>query len=146
VLPGPAALTAFEAERLAARLRGVDAGVSRVDAACLYILRMREHATAMDEGRLRELLEAGDPLPAGECVWIAPRVGTQSPWSSKATDILHNTGFEAIERIERARAVRVTGARSLPPLAALLHDRMTESVFFEGAEELLGLFEAAGAH
>jgi len=145
VLPGPAALTAFEAERLAARLRGVDAGVSRVDAACLYILRMREHATAMDEGRLRELLEAGDPLPAGECVWIAPRVGTQSPWSSKATDILHNTGFEAIERIERARAVRVTGARSLPPLAALLHDRMTESVFFEGAEELLGLFTEAEA-
>jgi phosphoribosylformylglycinamidine synthase len=77
-------------------------------------------------------------------VWIAPRVGTQSPWSSKATDILHNTGFGAIERIERARVVRIVssggGATDLRGLAAALHDRMTESVFFESADELQALF------
>jgi len=144
VLPGPTALTAFEAERLAARLRTIDPGVTVIESAYLYILRMSERAAPpVNEARLRELLELGAALPPGPCVWIAPRTGTQSPWSSKATDILHNTGFTAIERIERARVVRVTGARSLPPLAALLHDRMTESVFFQSADELASLFTPA---
>ena len=138
VLPGPTALTAFEAERLAARLRAVDSGVAAVESAFLYILRMTEHpAPQVNDARLRDLLDLGAALPPGPCVWIAPRTGTQSPWSSKATDILHNTGFTAIERIERARAVRVTGARSLHLLATLLHDRMTETVFFESADELI---------
>jgi len=75
-------------------------------------------------------------------VWIAPRVGTQSPWSSKATDILRNTGFGAIARIERARVVRVAGTRDVRVLAGALHDRMTESVFFAGEDELAGLFAA----
>ena len=61
--------------------------------------------------RLCELLGHGVELPPGPCVWIAPRMGTQSPWSSKATDILHNTGFENIARIERARVVRIAGAQ-----------------------------------
>jgi len=146
LLPGPAALTAFEAERLAARLRNVDAGVTSVDATYMYVLKMAGgDAPAINEERLRDLLELGEELPPGPCVWIVPRVGTQSPWSSKATDILHNTGFDAIERIERARVVSVTGARSLPPLAALLHDRMMESVFFAGADELTALFAPAEA-
>jgi phosphoribosylformylglycinamidine synthase len=146
ILPGPPALTAFEAERLAARLRSVDPGVTAVDAAYLYILRTSDIAAPpIDEARLRELLDLGHNLPPGHCVWIAPRTGTQSPWSSKATDILHNTGFTAIQRIERARAVRVTGARSLPALAPLLHDRMTETVFFRSADELTSLFTTAEA-
>ena len=142
VLPGPAALTAFAAVRLAERLRAVDVSVRSVDAAYLYILKA-DHDARIDEDRLRDLLEAGAALPPGPCVWIAPRGGTQSPWSSKATDILHNTGFRAIERIERARVVCVTGARSLKPLTALLHDRMTESVFFESEQELYELFAPA---
>jgi phosphoribosylformylglycinamidine synthase len=139
VLAGPAALTSFEAARLAERLRGIDAGVTAVDAAYLYLL---QGDGAVDEERLAELLGAGVELPPGPCVWIGPRVGTQSPWSSKATDILHNTGFVVIERIERARAVRIEGAKDVQALAGALHDRMTESVFFSGAHELGALFVA----
>jgi phosphoribosylformylglycinamidine synthase len=137
VLAGPAALTSFEAERLAARLRLVDGGVESVDAAYLYLL---QGSGVVDEGRLLELLGHGVELPPGDCVWIGPRVGTQSPWSSKATDILHHTGFVGIERIERARVVRIAGAKDVGALAGLLHDRMTESVFFGGAGELGALF------
>jgi len=141
VLPGPAALTSFEAERLCAKLRALDAGVRGVDAAWIYVLLVADDA-AIDEMRLRELLGESVPLSGDSCVWIAPRVGTQSPWSSKATDILRNTGFGAIARIERARVVRVDGAHDVRVLASALHDRMTESVFFGGEEELLGLFAA----
>ncbi len=204
-------MTAFEAERLRDRLRVVDAGVSGVDAAWLYVLQLKDGASGWgDEGKLAELLELelgglasgvphssrivrvmngppeggagvegrhptlsqsarkdGPPGPSpgsaallphpsrkvramngppegggesGGVVWIGPRVGTQSPWSSKATDILRNTGFETIARIERARVVSIAGASDVKALAGLLHDRMTESVFFEGADELVGLF------
>jgi len=92
-----------------------------------------------DVARLMQLLECGETLDGAGCVWIAPRVGTQSPWSSKATDILHNTGLGAIARIERARVVRAKGAHDVRALAGALHDRMTESVFFE-EEQLTGLF------
>jgi phosphoribosylformylglycinamidine synthase len=146
LLPGPSALTAFEAARVAAKLRAIDTRVAAVEASYLYLLLLRKDAeSGIDYQRLAELLGAGAKSAAGQYVWIAPRLGTQSPWSSKATDILHNTGFGAIERIERARAVRIVstgeaGATNLRALAGALHDRMTESVFFESAAELLALF------
>ena len=146
VQPGPPALTAFEAVRLAETLRGIDASVASVEVSYLYLLLLRQEAeSGIDHARLAELLGASVEVAAGQCVWIAPRVGTQSPWSSKATDILHNTGFGAIERIERARVVRVVSSndgrvKDLHLLAAALHDRMTESVFFDSAEELKTLF------
>jgi phosphoribosylformylglycinamidine synthase len=141
VLPGPSALTAFEAARVADKLRAIDTGVSAVEASYLYLLLLHEESeSAIDHKRLAELLGAGVEMAAGQCVWIAPRVGTQSPWSSKATNILHNTGFGAIERIERARVVRIPGAKDVRALAGALHDRMTESVFFESADELQALF------
>jgi phosphoribosylformylglycinamidine synthase len=141
VLPGPLALTAFEAARMTDRLRAIDTGVVAVEASYLYLLLLREESeSAIDHKRLAELLGVGAEMAAGQCVWIAPRVGTQSPWSSKATDILHNTGFRAIERIERARVARIPGARDVRALAGALHDRMTESVFFENVEELQALF------
>ncbi len=40
----------------------------------------------------------------GELMLVVPRPGTISPWSSKATDIAHNCGLSAIERLERGVA------------------------------------------
>ncbi|HEY4009279.1 MAG TPA: phosphoribosylformylglycinamidine synthase, partial [Acidobacteriaceae bacterium] len=65
--------------------------------------------------------------------------GTQSPWSSKATDILHNTGFTNVQRIERVRAIHIRGVRNPLVLAPVLHDRMTETVF-TSADDLHALF------
>ena len=155
LLAGPSALTPFEAARLLTKLQAVDPGVRAVEAAFLYLLQPRKPGPpdqgdpsgfpgsqepkassrgAAIEARLRDLLGGGCVLDKGSRLWIAPRTGTQSPWSSKATDILHNTGFSAFERIERARVVRVEGAHDLGRLAPLLHDRMTESVFTSSGE------------
>jgi phosphoribosylformylglycinamidine synthase len=142
MLPGEAALTPFEAERVAERLRLMDADVTSVDARWLYLLQVVDD---VDEERLQDLL-AVDLRPqereGRHSVWIGPRVGTQSPWSSKATEILHNTGFGAVTRVERARVVHVEGANDMRTLSSALHDRMTESVFFESALELVTLFAA----
>ncbi len=40
-------------------------------------------------------------LPAGQRILVTPRVGTESPWSSKATDIVHVCGLDAVTRVER---------------------------------------------
>jgi phosphoribosylformylglycinamidine synthase len=71
-----------------------------------------------------------------------PRPGTISPWSSKATDIIHNSGVDAVKRIERGVAYYIHGASSKnPALGELLHDRMTEAVLFD-REATAVLFEA----
>ena len=146
MLTGPSALTDSEASRVAAKLRVLDHGVASVEASYLYLLLVRKDSeAAIDHERLMELLGQGVEMPQGQRMWIAPRIGTQSPWSSKATDILHNTGFHAIERIERARVVRIvplSDARLIDVrvLAGALYDRMTESVFFESADQLQTLF------
>jgi phosphoribosylformylglycinamidine synthase len=150
ILPGPPALTAFEAARLLARLQTIHPAITSVDAHHLYIL---QQTAAVDEPKLADLLDLRAPQPVQPSLYIAPRLGTQSPWSSKATDILHNTGFTSIPRIERARALTLRYHSALkgrgfspavpPPLeegalapevAAALHDRMTESVFLHEAD------------
>ena len=141
---GGDALTAFETARLLSKLAGADAGVTGVAAQWLYVVRLKDgvHALPADElARLAELLELDRDQQAIDAnAWVGPRVGTQSPWSSKATDIVRNTGFASIARLERARAVLVSGAGDLTAISDGLHDRMTESIFFGGAAELEALF------
>jgi phosphoribosylformylglycinamidine synthase len=93
--------------------------------------------------KLQALLTYGEPAAAahGELIVVMPRLGTVSPWASKATDIARNCGLP-IHRVERALHYTLTlknpllGKASLKSeqrnaLATLLHDRMTESVAFE---------------
>jgi phosphoribosylformylglycinamidine synthase len=93
--------------------------------------------------RLRELLGIPAVLPAGpagELILVTPRLGTISPWSSKATDIARQCGFTSINRIERGTAYSVS-ARSIDRAAvsAALHDRMTDSVL-DSLDSVTALF------
>ena len=95
-----------------------------------------ELAAALDEAELARLVDLLDARPAstdapsGTLRLVVPRLGTISPWSSKATDIAHQCGFDKIVRIERgvAYSVEARGVDGNAALQALLHDRMTESV------------------
>ena len=102
---------------------------------------------------LERLLEYGPSAaseePRGQLVLAVPRLGTISPWSSKATDIAHNCGLTAVHRIERGVAYYVAdgdggplAGADLADAAAALHDRMTESVLYS-LEEAEGLFRQA---
>ena len=103
---------------------------------------------ALDDAQrktLQALLTYGEPasigIAKGDLVIVMPRLGTVSPWASKATDIARNCGLQ-IGRVERALhytfelKAPLLGKAALKPeqrnaLAALLHDRMTESVAYE---------------
>ena len=87
------------------------------------------------------------PEPRGHRILVTPRVGTESPWSSKATDILHVCGLDAVTRVERGTVYTIEstaalGVADLNELAVPLHDRMTESVWADSVEPV-GLFHAA---
>jgi phosphoribosylformylglycinamidine synthase len=43
------------------------------------------------------------------CRVVIPRLGTISPWASKATDIAKNCGFAAVTRIERGILYHIAG-------------------------------------
>ena len=102
-----------------------------------FVASTRE-LTADEIQRLEALLDYGDPAKAdaeGTEFLTVPRLGTISPWASKATDIVHNCGIDAVERIERGVSYRVAGTMTDDEKAAVakcLFDRMTETVLWTG--------------
>jgi len=116
--------------------------IKGIRAEYLHIAETERDLTAEELKKLEILLEYGEvvarliaPLPATQLI-VAPRAGTISPWSSKATDILHICGLHAVIRIERA--VVWNFAEGLPP-KEMLFDRMTQQIF-QSKEELAALF------
>ena len=145
VFEGGNALSPFRARALLGRLQAVDPGVTGVSARHVHWVASGAALEAAALDRLAALLDYGEPAaPAaseGVLVVVTPRLGTVSPWASKATDIAHNCGLpiRRIERVTEFRLQRRGGllGRARPPtdderaaLAAVLHDRMTECVGF----------------
>ncbi len=153
VFSGSRALSDFKTRRLLAELKAIAPGVRGLTARFVHLAKTTRPLHE-DEGlRLNELLHYGEDFHAegftdaefDALFVVAPRVGTISPWSSKATDIARNCDLFVVERIERVTAywlqcdAELTGEESAA-IAARLHDRMTQSVFasIEDAEVLFG--------
>jgi phosphoribosylformylglycinamidine synthase len=127
---------AFSASRLARLQKSVGETVASVGliAEHWYFIELEAPLDADELVRLKDLLGIPGKLPEspeGELLLVTPRLGTISPWSSKATDIVRNCGFASVKRIERGTAFHVSGASGdaceKSALAIRLHDRMTES-------------------
>jgi phosphoribosylformylglycinamidine synthase len=89
----------------------------------------------------------GNHRSDGHRILVTPRLGTESPWSSKATDIVHVCGLDAVTRVERGTLYYIESEgpldiADLNKLAVHLHDRMTESVWLDTVEPI-GLFHSA---
>ncbi len=149
ILRGAAALSDFRLDKLAVRLRGIEAGIGGIRAEFVHFVAGVEELDSTQTQRLHALLDF-DPQCAAETssdslFLVVPRIGTISPWSSKATDIAHNCGLPQLLRIERGIAYylelpdgRQDSLRS--EVAACLHDRMVEEVLPE-LEMAAGLFQ-----
>ena len=91
-----------------------------------------EHSLLDDNGEF-------DVLPRDSRVqWVVPRLGTISPWSSKASDIARQCGLSGLSRIERVVRYVIQGEDSasscIAALQAALHDRMTESLLADAGD------------
>ncbi len=139
-LSGGDALSAFRAQRLLPVLRAAAPGVTAVSASYVHFVASTRELTADEIQRLEALLDYGDPAKAdaeGTEFLTVPRLGTISPWASKATDIVHNCGIDAVERIERGVSYRVAGTMTdaeKTAVAKCLFDRMTETVLADGTD------------
>src|SRR3954453_3815235 len=133
---GGNALSAFRAQALLPRLQAIETRISGVAARHVHWVASDTPLAREDHDKLAGLLRYGDDYtgPAdGTLIVVAPRLGTVSPWASKATDIAHNCGA-AIRRVERVTEYRLTlkggllggvktlSADELAAAAALLHD------------------------
>ncbi|MBL9012928.1 MAG: phosphoribosylformylglycinamidine synthase, partial [Myxococcales bacterium] len=143
VLAGRAALSVARAARALAKVKTVAPAATGITARWVHLVDEARPLTEPELAQLRQMLDYGPSdvpdaaaviAPAQTKLWIAPRLGTTSPWSSKATDIARVCGLSAVLRIERAVEYTVTGfdpnGSALPAkqLGAALADRMTESV------------------
>ena len=152
---GGRAMSAARAAVLLQRLQAAGVPVGSLHARHVHWVATDRPLEPDAADRMRALLAVGDrydgPEQGGSLVVVAPRVGTVSPWASKATDIARNCGLP-VHRVERVTEYRLFGPRGLlgaaraleapavQAAAALLHDRMTESVL-SAREAARALFE-----
>ncbi|HDK37433.1 MAG TPA: phosphoribosylformylglycinamidine synthase, partial [Thiolapillus brandeum] len=137
-LRGAPALSDFRLEKLNTRLIESLGKPVSVYAEFIHLAELSEELTESESAVLDRILRYGPALashdPVGSLLLVVPRPGTISPWSSKATDIAHVCGLQSIERIERGVVYYLEGElddADLGKAGELLHDRMTESVFFD---------------
>ncbi|MCA7023323.1 MULTISPECIES: phosphoribosylformylglycinamidine synthase [Stenotrophomonas] len=140
VLEGAAALSPFRRERLESRLQSIAADLRITGAWHVYFTQATD-AAAVDQATLGRILQA-QPQPAEAAAgslsrYVVPRLGTLSPWSSKATELVRGAGL-AIQRVERGTRLDLAGWPSDPALQAavarLLHDPMTQSLLADIAQ------------
>lgn len=145
---GGNALSSFRAQQLLTDLVAIHPKITGIDARFVHLVATEAAVTAEQSQRLAALLTYGDPYEGsgeGVALVVTPRMGTISPWASKATDIARNCGLDVF-RVERITEYRISlksgllggtpelSSEQLGQIAALLHDRMTESVFATRAE------------
>ncbi|MCX7562627.1 phosphoribosylformylglycinamidine synthase [Xanthomonadaceae bacterium XH05] len=115
--------------RLEARLTAVSEGIVLGEVRELFFVQPvpGQMPDVKDVARILDADVLGQALPAGRLV--LPRLGTISPWSSKASEILRGAGLP-VQRAERGQhfAISGVGEAEWPAVSALLHDPMTQSL------------------
>ena len=155
VLPlrGVTALSDFRVEKLLQKAAALGLPEVKLKSEFWYFVGSKKALDAATVEKLQALLAAQSVEQTPEAreglhlFLVTPRLGTISPWASKATNIAENCGLEGIERIERGMAVWLEGRlndEQKQQWAALLHDRMTESVLpdFQTASKLFHHLES----
>ena len=151
---GASALSDFRIAQLLPRLAAISPQIQGIAARFVHLVATTAPLQDAQKQTLSALLTYGEPYAGpvdGPVIVVSPRIGTVSPWASKATDIAHNCGFD-VRRVERLTEYRLTlksgllgsaklTAEQLGQVAAVLHDRMTESAM-PGRDEAAALFTA----
>ncbi|PUE14789.1 phosphoribosylformylglycinamidine synthase [Limnohabitans sp. MMS-10A-178] len=156
ILEGGNALSEFRIQQLLPRLQAHCPDIKGLTGQYLHLVASPETLDLTHQNVLKQLLTYGEPfeidssIEVQACIpiYVSPRLGTVSPWASKATDIAHNCGLK-VKRIERllvyslqfknAKVAKSVSVDTRLKLSDLLHDRMTESVLAQ-RDDALALF------
>lgn len=152
ILRGAPALSDFRQQKLINRMQQAGLKVRGISAEFIHVYLAEPQLDNAQVDVLKQLLTYGparqDAATDGHAVFVTPRHGTISPWSSKATDIAHNCGLAQVKRIERGIMYHVDGdfdEQEWLQAVGFLHDRMTESTFadIDGAGVLFAAAQPA---
>src|SRR5689334_22701715 len=144
-LPGAPAVSDFRIAKLRPALDPLRPGLGAISACFIHFVDVSRDLDARERQLLERLLTYGPREPqgirpvSGQELVVVPRFGTISPWSSKATDIAHVCGLDAVRRIERGIVWHIESPKNFTRdeserLAAPLFDRMTEAALLDRAE------------
>ncbi len=152
ILRGLSALSNYKIEKLNALLAEAGLEISAIAARYVHLIDATDKLDDKEQAELEKILTYGpagmEVKEEGDLFFVVPRIGTISPWASKATDIAHNCGLGKIHRIERGIAYFIKSAdghsfnaEERSKISALIHDRMMQTVLpdFDSAA---ALFEA----
>ena len=144
-LRGPVALSSFRIEKLLAPLKAAHPGIKSLTAEFVHFALLKRELKSEEREVLERILTYGTAVkdePRGRMFLVIPRIGTISPWSSKATDIARICGLDAVARIERGVVFHLDASDTSPSMVdavlRVIHDPMTETVReqYEDAAEL----------
>lgn len=153
ILQGGPAASAFRIQKRLASLRAVAPDLVDLQADFVHFVDVHAVLPSGSMAILQELLTYGAEAPrewptdGWQVCFVVPRPGTISPWSTKATEILHNAGLEDVARVERGVrwSFRFSGAADpqvIEQVVGTLHDRMMDVVLAD-VDEAQALFEVA---
>jgi phosphoribosylformylglycinamidine synthase len=153
ILQGGNALSDFRVNKLLPALQAIVSKISSVQAHFIHFAETRADLDEKEQAQLDALLNYGSAIELennhSAKIIVIPRPGTISPWSSKATDIVHNSGLDKVLRIERGIVYSLTlsagsnlTAEEVERIKPLIHDRMTDAVI-QNEDEAIALFSTA---
>ena len=133
---GMAARSPFRLNKLKTQAENQGLPPVQLSAHFIYYVAHQAPLSVSTSTQLANLFTAKAATTVTADFTVLPRLGTISPWSSKATDIVGLCGLDDIERVERGVVFSIqktaeTADLSPQQLAAyqqLLHDRMTETL------------------
>ncbi len=145
---GPLALSPFRQAKLLAELQIVEPSIASVSGQFIHFLDLERELDTDEIRRVNQILDYGiDPSSINETTngyIIVPRLGTVSPWSSKASEIAVRCGLSAVKRIERGtiyvlktRSGNWLSVRQRDHVLPYLYDRMTESPLLDEDTRLI---------
>ena len=135
---GSAALSSFQLAKIQQSLANTAPNIAKISTEFVHFTFSINALSADEQSRLQQILTYGakaeNHAQTGELLLVTPRIGTISPWASRATDIANNCGLNLL-RLERGIAYTITthnGATltnaEKTALLPMIHDRMTETV------------------
>ena len=152
VLRGAPALSEFKIKKLLDKFKEQQIDVTSISTEYVHLVDTKDALTESEHNVLEQLLTYGPALATQDkgtlLLFVTPRPGTISPWSSKATNIAHNCGLDKVNRIERGCAFYINANTlsdaSLNAVKNAVHDRMTQAVF-SAIDQAEALFVSAEA-
>ncbi|HAF01201.1 MAG TPA: phosphoribosylformylglycinamidine synthase [Methylophilaceae bacterium] len=139
----------FRLDKLYAALKLSVPSILHIYAEFVHFAFCEQALNETDKNTLTQILtyrpKTQTESPRGELFLVIPRIGTISPWASRATDIANNCGLKNVLRIERGIVYYVTtkngqalSETEKAAFRAVIHDRMTEAVVYalQDAEKL----------